>query len=115
MYGPQAAFIAELFSTRLRYSGASLGYQLAGIPGGALAPILSIALASHFDSAFAVSVYVLLAILVTVIALTLAPETSRIDLSDGTVSQPPRRRSPALPSMTQQPVPHNRREYGDNF
>ncbi|MGH3920833.1 MAG: MFS transporter [Pseudonocardiaceae bacterium] len=114
MYGPQAAFIAELFSTRLRYSGASLGYQLAGIPGGALAPILSIALASHFDSAFAVSVYVLLAILVTVIALALAPETSRIDLSDGTASQPPRRRSPALPSMTRQPVPHDWREHGDN-
>ncbi|MGH3897955.1 MAG: hypothetical protein ACRDTA_06795 [Pseudonocardiaceae bacterium] len=88
MYGPQAAFIAELFSTRLRYSGASLGYQLAGIPGGALAPILSIALASHFGSPFAVSVYVLLAILVTVIALTLAPETSRIDLSDGPSTHP---------------------------
>jgi hypothetical protein len=82
MYGPQAAFIAELFSTRLRYSGASLGYQLAGIPGGALAPILSIALASHFGGAFAVSAYVLLAILVTVIALAFAPETSGMDLSD---------------------------------
>ncbi|MGH3935872.1 MAG: MFS transporter, partial [Pseudonocardiaceae bacterium] len=82
MYGPQAAFIAEMFSTRLRYSGASLGYQLAGIPGGALAPIVSIALVSHFDDPFAVSVYVLLAILITVIALTLAPETSRIDLSN---------------------------------
>jgi metabolite-proton symporter len=81
MYGPQAAFIAELFSTRLRYSGASLGYQLAGIPGGALAPILSIALASHFGGAFAVSVYVLLAITVTVIALAFAPETSRMDLT----------------------------------
>ncbi|MGH3602037.1 MAG: MFS transporter, partial [Pseudonocardiaceae bacterium] len=59
MYGPQAAFIAEMFSTRLRYSGASLGYQLAGIPGGALAPILSIALARQFGSTLAVSLYVL--------------------------------------------------------
>lgn len=81
MYGPQAAFIAELFSTRLRYSGASLGYQLAGIPGGALAPILSIALARQFGSTLAVSLYVLVAILITVIALILAPETSRTDLS----------------------------------
>jgi hypothetical protein len=38
MYGPQAAFIAELFGTRVRYSGASMGYQVAGIFGGALAP-----------------------------------------------------------------------------
>lgn len=88
MYGPQAAFIAELFSTRLRYSGASLGYQLAGIPGGALAPILSIALASHFGGTFAVSVYVFLAILVTVIALAFAPETSRMDLSDAQPTGP---------------------------
>jgi MFS family permease len=80
MYGPQAAFIAELFSTRLRYSGASLGYQLAGIPGGALAPILAIALARQFGSTLAVSLYVLAAILITVMALILAPETSRTDL-----------------------------------
>ena len=44
MYGPQAAFIAELFSTRLRYSGASMGYQLAGVLGGAIAPLVSLAL-----------------------------------------------------------------------
>jgi hypothetical protein len=80
LYGPQAAFIAELFSTRLRYSGASLGYQLAGIPGGALAPILAIALARQFGSTLAVSIYVLAAILITVMALILAPETSRTDL-----------------------------------
>ncbi len=91
MYGPQAAFIAELFSTRLRYSGASLGYQLAGIPGGALAPILSIALTSHFGSAFAVSAYVLLALGLTVIALTVAPETVRMDLRDGPPPLPPAR------------------------
>ena len=41
MYGPQAAFIAELFGTRLRYSGASMGYQMAGVVGGALAPIIA--------------------------------------------------------------------------
>jgi MFS family permease len=47
MYGPQAAFIAEMFPTKVRYSGTSLGYQLAGVPGGALAPIAAQALAGH--------------------------------------------------------------------
>jgi metabolite-proton symporter len=89
MYGPQAAFIAELFSTRLRYSGASLGYQLAGIPGGALAPILAVTLTSHFDSVYAVSIYVVVAVLITVIALAWAPETSRADLMTSPVRAAP--------------------------
>jgi len=54
MYGPQAAFIVELFSTRLRYSGASMGYRIAGILGGALAPIVAIKLVQVTGSAFAV-------------------------------------------------------------
>ncbi|GAA5156186.1 MFS transporter [Pseudonocardia eucalypti] len=82
MYGPQAAFVSELFSTRLRYSGASMGYQLAGILGGAIAPIVSIALVREFHTAYAVSVYVLAMLLLTLVALKLAPETSRSDLVD---------------------------------
>ena len=58
MYGPQAAFIAEMFPTRVRYTGASMGYQLAGILGGALAPIISVALLDRFDTSLVVSVYV---------------------------------------------------------
>jgi metabolite-proton symporter len=80
MYGPQAAFIAELFSTRLRYSGASLAYQIAGVLGGALAPILSLALLHRFDSALAISVYVAAALSLTVVSLLLAPETRDVDL-----------------------------------
>jgi len=80
MYGPQAAFIVELFSTRLRYSGASMGYQIAGILGGALAPIVSIKLVQATGSAFAVSAYVLAALLITLVGLWFAPETSRVDL-----------------------------------
>ena len=57
MYGPQAAFIAEMFPTRVRYTGASMGYQLAGILGGALAPIISVALLDRFDTSVVVSVY----------------------------------------------------------
>jgi MFS family permease len=82
MYGPQAAFISELFSTRVRYSGASLGYQIAGVLGGALAPIISITLLDRFDSALPVSLYVLAGLIVTVVSVWLAPETARIDLHE---------------------------------
>jgi metabolite-proton symporter len=80
MYGPQAAFISELFPTRVRYSGASIGYQIAGVLGGALAPIISIALLKRFDSALPVSLYVLGGLLITMVSVWLAPETARIDL-----------------------------------
>src|SRR3954453_2599442 len=77
MYGPQAAFITELFGTEVRYSGASLGYQLAGILGGALAPIISITLLDRFDSTLAISIYVLVMLLITLGALIVARETAR--------------------------------------
>ena len=82
MYGPQAAFISELFSTRVRYSGASLGYQIAGVLGGALAPIISIALLDRFGSPLPVSLYVLGGLAITTVAVWLAPETARIDLHE---------------------------------
>jgi metabolite-proton symporter len=80
MYGPQAAFISEMFPTRVRYTGASMGYQLAGIIGGALAPIISVALLDRFDTSIAVSVYAVLMLLITIVCVLLAPETSKIDL-----------------------------------
>ena len=82
MYGPQAAFISELFPTRVRYSGASIGYQIAGVLGGALAPIISIALLKRFDSPLPVSLYVLGGLLITMVSVWLAPETARIDLHE---------------------------------
>jgi metabolite-proton symporter len=82
MYGPQAAFIAELFSTRLRYSGASMGYQIAGILGGGIAPIVSIALVKTFGTPFAVSLYVLAMAVVTLVALAFAPENAGRDLDE---------------------------------
>ena len=81
MYGPQAAFIAELFSTRLRYSGASMGYQVAGIAGGALAPVIAIKLVDSFGSTIAVSVYVVIALAITALGLAIAPETRDLDLA----------------------------------
>jgi len=80
MYGPQVSFIAEMFPTKVRYSGASMGYQLAGIVGGALAPIVSTALLDRYNSSVAVSVYVVAMLAVTIGCVLLAPETSRADL-----------------------------------
>jgi MFS family permease len=81
MYGPQASFIAEMFPTKVRYSGASLGYQLAGIFGGALAPIVSVALLDRYDSSVAVSLYVVAILLVTTVCVLAAPETSKTELT----------------------------------
>ena len=75
MYGPQAAFLAEMFSTRVRYSGASLGYQLGAILGGALAPIIATALVARFQSAVPVSIYIALACAVTVASVLMLRET----------------------------------------
>ena len=80
MYGPQASFIAEMFPTEVRYSGASMGYQLAGILGGALAPIISVALLDRFGTSVAVSLYVVAMLALTGACVFLAPETSQIDL-----------------------------------
>ncbi|MEV6154590.1 MFS transporter [Nonomuraea sp. NPDC052129] len=81
MYGPQAAFIAELFSTRLRYSGASMGYQVAGIVGGALAPIIALKLFAAYGTTTAVSLYVVAALAVTAVGLAIAPETRDLDIT----------------------------------
>ena len=80
MYGPQAAFIAEMFPTKVRYSGASMGYQLAGILGGALAPVISVALLDRYDTSLVVSLYVVAMLVITIVCVLAAPETSKIDL-----------------------------------
>ncbi|MEU8246760.1 MFS transporter [Nonomuraea sp. NPDC048916] len=90
MYGPQAAFIAELFSTRLRYSGASMGYQVAGIVGGGIAPIIAIKLFDMYGTTLAVSIYVVVALAITAVGLAIAPETRDLDLTAGD-SQVPQR------------------------
>jgi metabolite-proton symporter len=88
MYGPQAAFIAELFSTRLRYSGASMGYQVAGIVGGALAPIIAVKLFAVYDSTLAVSLYVVAALAVTAVGLAIAPPASEDPAESEAAKQP---------------------------
>src|SRR5205807_3799116 len=57
-YGPQAALIAEAFTPRLRYSGASLGYQLASVIAGGPAPLIATALFAAYHSGYAISIYI---------------------------------------------------------
>jgi len=80
MYGPQAAFLAELFGTRVRYSGASLGAQLAAVLAGGTSPfIATLLLASYGRTALAL--YVIAMASVTIAAVVLAVETHRRDIS----------------------------------
>lgn len=80
MYGPQAAFLSELFSTHVRYSGASLGYQFGAILGGAMAPIIATALLAYYDSTIGISVYILIACILTLISVHLLDETHKTNL-----------------------------------
>ncbi len=75
MYGPQAAFLAEMFPTAIRYSGVSLAYQATSIVAGSLAPIIAIALLRETGSAHAVAVYVAIASAISLIAALVARET----------------------------------------
>jgi MFS family permease len=81
MYGPQAAFIAEQFPTRVRYAGASLAYTLAGIVGGGIAPMVSTALLQSFGTPIAVSSYAAIASLVTCLILFSVRERAREQLN----------------------------------
>ena len=80
MYGPQAAFFAELFSTEVRYSGASLGYQLGAILGGAFAPLVATALLAAFGSSLPISAYIAIACAVSLMSVFLLAETHKRDL-----------------------------------
>lgn len=72
MYGPLAAYVTELFPTKVRYSGISLGFQLAGIVGGGLAPLIATWLLTSYNSSMAVAVYVSLALALTTASILLA-------------------------------------------
>jgi len=94
MYGPQASFIAEMFPTKIRYSGASMGYQLAGIFGGALAPIISVGLLDRYDTSLVVSLYVLAVLALTTFCVVVSAETSGTELQADTVTEQPSAREP---------------------
>ena len=81
MYGPQAAFFTELFSTEVRYSGATLGYQFGAILGGAFAPTIAALLWNNYGI-FWVSVYIAFASLLTLFSVMALTETYQNNLSD---------------------------------
>jgi MFS family permease len=80
-YGPQAALIAEAFTPRLRYSGASLGYQLASIVAGGPAPLIATALFAAYHSGYAVAVYIAGCAIVSLVAAALMPDHTGKDIS----------------------------------
>ncbi len=80
-YGPQAAFIAESFTPNLRYSGSSLGYQLASIIAGGPAPIIATALFAAYHTGYAVAIYIAACAVISLIAAGLMPDYTGKDIS----------------------------------
>ncbi|HEY2133649.1 MAG TPA: MFS transporter [Acetobacteraceae bacterium] len=81
MYGPQAALIAEAFTPRLRYSGASLGYQLASIIAGGPAPLIATALFAAYHTGYAIAIYIAACAVVSVVSAALMPDYTGKDIS----------------------------------
>jgi uncharacterized membrane protein len=71
MYGPQAALFAELFPVEVRYSGASLGYQVGSVFGGGFAPIIATALFEHYHSSFSIAIYLFVMCAISLISTIL--------------------------------------------
>jgi MFS family permease len=80
-YGPQAALIAESFTPRLRYSGASLGYQLASIIAGGPAPIIATALFATYHSGYAIAVFIAGCAVISAVAAAFMPDYTGQDIS----------------------------------
>jgi MFS family permease len=81
MYGPQAALIAECFTPRLRYSGASLGYHLSSVIAGGPAPLIATALFAATGSGYAVALYILFCAIVSITATAFLPDYTNRDIS----------------------------------
>jgi metabolite-proton symporter len=79
-YGPQAAFIAEAFPPRLRYSGASLGYHLASVTAGGPAPIIAAYLYAQFGSSLPIVVYIIVCALISLWSAAVLPDRSKVDI-----------------------------------
>jgi len=82
MYGPQAALIAESFPGRLRYSGASLGYQLSSLIAGGPAPLIASSLVSRYRSATPIAVFILACAIVSLIATSMLKDNTNKDISN---------------------------------
>jgi MFS family permease len=82
MYGPQAALIAEGFTPRLRYSGCSIGYQLASLTAGGPAPLIATALFAAYRSSVAIAGYIAIMAVVSIVATALMPDYTGRDISE---------------------------------
>ncbi len=82
MYGPQAALFAELFPKSVRYSGASLGYQIGAVVGGGFAPIIATALFAHYQSRTPISIYLAAMCAVSFVSVILLGRRMRSRLAD---------------------------------
>jgi metabolite-proton symporter len=85
MYGPQAALIGESFPTHLRYGGAGLGYQLASVFAGGPAPLLATWLLHETGTPYSISIYIVIAAVITVICCLALADRSRVDIEDDAV------------------------------
>jgi MFS family permease len=81
MYAPQPAIMAEMFPTRMRYSGVSLGYQVTSIVAGSLAPIIAVKLLEIYGSSVPIAIYLAGAAVITLVAVYFTRETKGIDLA----------------------------------
>ena len=82
MYASQPAIMSEMFPTRMRYSGVSLGYQVTSIVAGSLAPIIAAALLQRFDSWVPVAIYLAIAAAITLVAVISLRETKGSSLHE---------------------------------
>ncbi len=81
MYGPQAALIAESFTGRLRYSGASIGYQLGSIIAGGPAPLIATALFAAYHSWVPISIYITASCVISLISVSMMTDYTNQDIS----------------------------------
>jgi MFS family permease len=81
MYGPEAALIAEAFTPRLRYSGASIGYQLASIIAGGPAPFISTWLFATYNSTFPIGIYVVVCAVISIASTLMLPDYTNKEIS----------------------------------
>lgn len=82
LYGPQGALLSEMFGTRVRYSGASVGYQLGSVLGSGLAPVVAAALFAATGTSLSISVYVAAMCAISFVSLFLVSETARQDIRE---------------------------------
>lgn len=82
MYGPLGAFFSEMFTAKLRYSGASLGYQMGALLGGAVAPLLAVYLLDVTGGTAAISIYIIVVSLIAIACVLALTETYQNDMDD---------------------------------